>query len=152
MAEGKLRGEDRNLTSAKNLKFATARKPALNLSILVVHSCLNQGEWVSSLVGSQQSWTPWWVVGGGAQGRRKIYTMYGVHLQKEQTKPVRIRSDGEAADFPKFIVIESLQEVCWSNSCLSLFKKLFQQVLHRKMWGKSQTETWLSRCTVGIKK
>ena len=47
MAVGQLCLENRKLTSAENLKLATAWKPTLSLSILVVYPCLNQGEWVS---------------------------------------------------------------------------------------------------------
>ena len=77
--------ENRNLTSAENLKLATARKPTVNLSILVVYPRVNQGEWVTPLVHSQHKLDS--VVGGGAQGQRKIYSIYGVFKQKIQTKP-----------------------------------------------------------------
>ena len=53
VAEGRLRWEDRNLTSAENLKLAIAWKPTFSSSILIVYPHLNQGEWVSSLVHSQ---------------------------------------------------------------------------------------------------
>ena len=56
-----------NLTSAENLKLATAQKPSLNSSILAVYPRLNQGEWVLPLVHSQHKLDS--VVGGGAQGQ-----------------------------------------------------------------------------------
>ena len=66
--ESHLRWENRNLTSAENMKLATARKPTLSLSILVTYHRLNQDEWVSPLVPSQHV----------LQDQGKIYSIYGV--------------------------------------------------------------------------
>ena len=62
VAESQLRWKDRNLTSADDLKLATARKPTLSSSILVMYPCLNQGEWVYPFFIPNTSWTLWWVV------------------------------------------------------------------------------------------
>ena len=50
--------------------MARAQKTTLSLSILVVYPCLNQGEWVSSLVHSQHKLHS--VMAGEAQNQRKI--------------------------------------------------------------------------------
>ena len=102
--------ENRNLTSAENLKLASARKPTLNLSILVAYPRLNQGEWVTPWFIPNTSWTPWWVVERRA---RKKYIAYMASSNKKSKRNLsESDSENEAADFPRFIVIESLEEVC----------------------------------------
>ena len=81
--------ENRNLTSAENLKLVTARKPTLDSSILVAYPPSHQGEWVTPLVHSQHKLDS--KVGGGAQGPWKISSIYGVFKHKIKTKPLRIR-------------------------------------------------------------
>ena len=71
---------------------------------------LNQGEWVTPLVYSQHKLDS--VVGGGAQGQWIIYSIYGVFKQKTKRNLSESDSENEAAGFPRFIVIESLEEVC----------------------------------------
>ena len=47
---------------------------------------------------------------------------------KEKTKQNLSESDSEnKADFPRFILIESLEEVCQAKFSLSSLEKLFQQ-------------------------
>ena len=109
MAEGQLSWENRNLTSAEDLKLATARKLTFSSSILVAYPCLNKGEWVSPLAHSHRSWTPWRVEERRASEK---YTVSMVSLNKKKKRNLsESDSDNEAADFPRFIVIESLGEV-----------------------------------------
>ena len=80
--------ENRNLTSAKNLKLATARKPTLSPSIQVVYPCFNQGEWVTPLFYSQYKLDS--VV--ERRANKKYIYIYIWRLQtKNKTKPLRIR-------------------------------------------------------------
>ena len=106
-----MRLENRNLTSAENLKLAKARKPILNSCILVAYPRLNQGEWVSPLVHSQHKFDT--VLGGGAQGLQKYTAPMASSKKKKKNKQNLSESDSEkeAADFPRFIVIEFLEEV-----------------------------------------
>ena len=110
MAEGQLRWENKNLTSAENLKLVTAQKPTFNSSILVAYPRLNQGEWISPLVHSQHKLDS--VEGGEVQGQRKIYSIYGVFNKKKKIKRnlLESNSENEEADFLRFFVIESLEE------------------------------------------
>ena len=54
---------------------------------------------------------------GGALGQQKIYSIYGVSKKKKKTKRNLSESDSEkeAADFPRFIIIESLEGVLRSR-------------------------------------
>ena len=73
---------------------------------------LNQGELVSSLVHCQNKLNS--VVGGRAQGQRKINIIYGVFKQKQKNNRnlAESNSENDAADFPRFSVNEFLEEVC----------------------------------------
>ena len=68
---------------------------------------LNKDEWLSPLLYNLDS-----VVGGGAQGQRKINITYSVFSQKKQDKTKRnlpeSDSENEEADFTRYIFIESL--------------------------------------------
>ena len=120
VAEGQLRWENSNLTSAENLKLETARKPTLNSGILVTYRRLSQ---VSPLVNSQYKLDS--VVGSGVQGQRKIYSIYGViKLKKNKRNLSESYLKNEAADFPRFIVIESLEEVCLVKFSSFLIEKV----------------------------
>ena len=66
------------------MKLATAGKPPLNSSIVVVYPRLNQGEWITPLVHSQHKLHS--VMGSRAEGRRKMYSIYGVFKEKKITK------------------------------------------------------------------
>ena len=92
----------------------------LSTSMLVAYSHLNQGEWVSPLVHSQHKLDS--VVEHRAS---KKYTAYIVSSNQE-TKWNLSESDleNEAADFPRLIVIESLEEVCLSKFSPFLIEKL----------------------------
>ena len=83
---------------------------------------LNQGEWVTPLVHSQHKLDS--VVGGGAQGQWKIYSIYGVFKQKTKRNLSESDSENEAAEFPRFIVIESLEEVCLAKLSPFLIEKV----------------------------
>ena len=111
VAEGQLRWENMNLTRAENLKLITAQKLTLSLRILVAYPRLNQGEWVFPLVHSLRKLDS--VVSGEAQSQRIIYSI----KNKIKNKRNLSESDSEngAADFLRFIVIESLKEVCWAK-------------------------------------
>ena len=120
MAESQLCWENRNLTSAENLKLAMARKPTLSSSILVVYPHLNQGKWgfpLSTIPTQVELHGRWWSI----RPVKNIQHLW--HLQiKKQTKPVRIR----LRDFPRFIVIESLEEVCLAKLLPFLIKKVIK--------------------------
>ena len=73
--------------------------------------CLNQREWVTPSVHSQHKLDS--VVGGGAKGQWK-YTAY---ISESD-------SENEAADFPRFIVIESLEDVCQAKFSPFLIEKV----------------------------
>ena len=104
------------------MKLATARKPTLNSSILVAYPRLNQGVWVTPLVHSQNKLNS--VVGGGVQGQRK-YTAYMASSNKKSKQNLsESESETEAADFPRFIVIESLEEVCLAKFSPFLIEKV----------------------------
>ena len=121
MAEGQLRWENRNLTRAENLKFATARKPTLSPSIYISPSRSKQ--MVFPLVHSQHKFDS--VLGGEAQGE---------HLWRLQTKRNQSKSDSEneAAEFPRLIVMEFLDKVCFVKLSSLLIENLFQQGLLKK--------------------
>ena len=86
-------------TSTKNLKSATARKPTLNSSILVTYPPSQPRRMGYPLGSSQHKLESG--VGGGAQGQRKIYSIYGVFKQKIKTKPLRIRLGGWGCRLPQ---------------------------------------------------
>ena len=77
--------ENWNLTSAENLKLATARKPILKSSI----PHLNQGEWVTPLVNSQLKLDS--VVDGG----RRASEIYIQHMWRLQTKNLNETSQNQ---------------------------------------------------------
>ena len=86
-------------------------------------SRLNQGKWVTPLVFFYNTiWTPWWVEERRASEK---YTAYMASSNKK-TKLNLSESDSEneAADFPRFIVIESLKEVCLAKFSLFLIEKV----------------------------
>ena len=61
-------------------------------------------------------------VGGGAQDQRKIYCIYGIF--KSNWNLSETDSENEAADFPRFIVIESLEEACLAKFTPFLIEKV----------------------------
>ena len=97
--------ENRNLTNVENLKLAMARKPTLSSSILVAYPHLNKDKWAFPLVHSQHRLGS--VVGGGAQGQQKLYSIYKELKNKRNLS--ESDSENEAANFPRFIIIESLE-------------------------------------------
>ena len=116
MAEGQLCWEDRSLTSAEKRKLAIARKPNLSSSIVVAYPHLNQGEWVSPLVHSQ-------------------------HKNLSESD-----SENEAADFPRFIVIESLEEVRLAKFSSFLIEKVILTKGYSKNCKESQERKLASLC------
>ena len=86
------------------------RKPTLNSIMLITYPHLNQGEWVTHLAHSQHNWTPWWVV---EQRASEKYAAYMASSKKKKTKRNLSESDSEnaVADLPRFIIIESLEDV-----------------------------------------
>ena len=107
MAEGRLHWENRNLTSAENLKLATARKPTwLYWSCFPISTKANGfPPWYIPNI----SWTPWWVAEHRASEK---YTVFMASSNKK-IKWNLSESDlkNEAADFPRFTVTKSLEEV-----------------------------------------
>ena len=87
-----------------------------------MYPCLNQGEWVFSLVHSQHKLNS--MVGVGVQGQQKINITYGVFKQKTKWYLSESDSENEAADFSRFIVIESLEEVCLAKFSSFLIEKV----------------------------
>ena len=83
---------------------------------------LNQGEWVSPLVYSQHKLDS--VVSGGAQGHRKIYSIYGIFKWKTKRNLSESNSENEVTDFLRFIVIESLEEVWLAKFSPFLIEKV----------------------------
>ena len=51
-------------------------------------------------------------MGGGSQGQQKLYRIYGVFKWKTKRNLSESDTENNAADSPRFIVIESLDEVC----------------------------------------
>ena len=93
---------------------------------------LNQGEWVSLLVHSQHK------LDSEVEHRAiEKYTasMASSNKKKKKTKRNLSESDleNEAADFPRFIVIESLEEVYQVKFWPFLIEKLFLQGLLQKL-------------------
>ena len=58
------------------------------------------------------------------QGQRKIDIIYGVFKQITKRNLLESESESGVADFPDFIIIESLEKVCLAKLSLSSFKKL----------------------------
>ena len=135
MAEGQLCWENRNLTNSENLKLALAWKPTLSSSILVVYPP-SQPRQMDFPLGS----FPTQRVSGGVQGQQKIYSIYGISKYKK-TKRNLSESDleNEAADFPRFIVIESLEEVCWAKFSLFFVEKVISTRATLKTVKKTRT-------------
>ena len=96
--------ENRNLTSAE--KLATARKPTLNSSILVAYP-LSRPRRMGYPLGLFTSWTPWWVEERRASEK---YTAYMASSNKKTKRNQTRRMKQQTS--PRFIVIESLEEVC----------------------------------------
>ena len=96
--------ENRNLTSAE--KLATARKPTLNSSILVAYppSQPRRMGYPLGLFPTQVGLRGGWRSAGPVKNIQQIWRL--------KTKKINGTSENEAADFPRFIVIESLEEVC----------------------------------------
>ena len=136
------------MTGGENLKLAMAWKPTLSLSILVVYPHLNQGEWISLLVHSWHKLDS--MVGDGAKGQWNIYCIYDVFKKKKKkTKQNWSDSDskGETADFPRFIVIGSLEEACLAKFSPFLIEKVISTKLLRKILIKPGTAICLMRWT-----
>ena len=93
------------------------------------------------------SWTPLWVAERRASEK---YTAYMASSNKK-TKRNLSESDSEndAAEFPKSIVIESLEETYQAKFSPFLKKKEFLQELVRKLFRKQGMTTFLSRWTAG---
>ena len=113
--------ENRNLTCAE--KLATARKPTLNSSILVAYPP-SQPRWMGYLLGlflTQVGLRGGWRCTGPVKNIQQIW-----RLQTKKTKWNLSESDSEneAADFPRFIVIESLEEVCLAKFSPFLIEKV----------------------------
>ena len=124
------------MTSVQNLKLATARK--LEYSGRVSPSPPRRMGFPLGAFPTQVEHR------AGAQGQqKKIYTA-SMQSSNEKTKRNRSESDSEneTANFPRFIVIESLEEVYrGKKSHLSSKKKLFLQGLLRKLLRKTGTAT-----------
>ena len=141
MAKGQLHWENRNLTTAENLKLVMARKPTLSSSVLVVYPRLNQGEWVSPSVHSQHKLDS--VVGGGLQGQWKIYSTCGVFNSKNKRNLSEPDSENETADFSRFIVIESSDEVSPAKPSSFLIEKVIKQGYTEKNVKKTRNRNLL---------
>ena len=113
--------ENRNLTSAENLKLTMDRKPTFNSSILVMYP-LSQPRRMGYPLGSFHL-TPWWVVECRASEK---YTVYMASSNKKSKQNLsESDSENESADFPRFIVvIESLEEVCLAKFSPFLIEKV----------------------------
>ena len=115
--------QNRNLTSAENLKLETARKPTLNSSILVTY-LPSQPRRMGYPLGSfptQVGLHGGWRSAGPVKNIQHIWL-----LQTKNPKQNLLESDSEneAAVFPRFIVIESLEEVCLAKFSPFLIEKV----------------------------
>ena len=111
--------ENRNLTSAENL--ATARKLTLNSSIRVAYP-LSQPRRMGYPLGlfpTQVGLRGGWRSSGPAKNIQQIW-----RLQTKKNKRNLSDSENEVADFPRFIVIESLEEVCLAKFSPFLIEKV----------------------------
>ena len=125
MTEDQSHWENRNLTSAENLKLATAWKPTLSSSIVVTYPYFNQGKWVLLWYIPNTSWTSWWVV----EYRAKEKYTASMASSNKKTKQNLSESDSEndTADFAKFIVIESLKAIYQAKFLPFLIEKVISK-------------------------
>ena len=132
--------ENRNLTSAE--KLATARTPTLNSSILVAYPP-SQPRRMGNPLGSfptQVGLRGGWRSAGPVKNIRQIW-----HLQTKKTKQNLSESDSEneAADFPRFIVIKSLEEVFLAKFSPFLIKKVISTRANPKNVKKTRNRNLL---------
>ena len=81
------------------------------------------------------SWTPWWVVERRASEK---YTAYMASSNKKSKRNLsKSDSENEAADFPRFNVIESLEEVCLAK----FFPFLIEKVISTRASPKTVKKT-----------
>ena len=106
--------------------MAKNRNRTPSSSILVVYPRLEQDKCVSPLVHSQHRLD--FMVGGGAHDQWEINFNYVVFKQKEKKRNLLEQNENEGADFPRFIVIESLEEVC----LVKFFPFLIEKVILRR--------------------
>ena len=111
--------ENRNLTSAE--KLATARKPTLNSSILVAYPP-SQPRRMGYPLGSFP--TPVGLRGGWRSARPVKNIQHIWRLQTKKRNLSESDTENEAVDFPRFIVIESLEEVCLAKFSPFLIEKV----------------------------
>ena len=114
--------ENRNLTSAENLKLATARNPTYSSILVAYHPSQprRMGYPLGSFPTQVELRAGWW-----SSGPVKIYSIYGVFKQKSKRNLSESDSENEAADLPRFIVIESLEEVCLAKFSPFLIEKSY---------------------------
>ena len=111
--------ENWNLTRAENLKLATARKPTFNLGMQVAYSPSQPKRmgYPLDLFPAQVGFRGWWW--------SEKYTAYmGSSNKKSKWNLSESNSENEAADLPRFIVIESLEEVCLAKFSPLLIEKV----------------------------
>ena len=70
-------------------------------------------------------------MGGGAHGQWKIYSIYGV-FKKSKRNLSESDSENEATDFLRFIVIESLEEICLAKFSPFLIEKVISAMASLK--------------------
>ena len=90
------------------------------------------------------SWIPWWVE------ERRASEKYTVYMASSNKKSKQYLSESdlenEAADFPRFIVIESLEEVCLAK--FSPF--LIEKVISTRASPKTVKKTWNGNFLVDV--
>ena len=99
--------------SAENLKLSTARKPIFNSSILVAYPS-SQPRRMGYPFGSlptQVGLRGGWKSAGPAKNIQHIWRLQTTTTKINKRNLSESDSENEAADFPRFIVIESLEEV-----------------------------------------
>ena len=99
---------------------------------------LNQGKWVSPLVHSTQV--------GLRGGPAKIIVSSNKKTKRNLSES---DSENEAADFSRFIAIESLEEVCLAKFSPFLIEKVMSTGAPPKLLWKQGMGTCLSRWTAG---
>ena len=114
--------ENRNLTGAE--KLATARKPTLNSSILVAYppSQPRRMAYPLGLFPTQVGLRGGWRSAGPVKNIQQIWRF---RTKKTKRNLSESDSENEAADFPRFIIIKSLEEVCLAKFSPFLIEKCY---------------------------
>ena len=113
-----------HLTACKQIKLAEAQNPILSSCTLFVYPCLNQGEWVSLLVNSQHKLES--VMGDRTCKKQKLQMSFSNKREKKRVNLSMFDSENEAANFPKYIVLESLKETSRAKLSPFLIEKIIQ--------------------------